>query len=159
MFKLIGAMAVIIAAGFIGLRKYCELYERKRLLCIIRDGTEKIRGNLKCMCMPLYECFLHGGEFFENAAKAVCEGELPRIAVSISADRFHHLTSEDKECIRRFADGLCADDCDGQIRNTELFITELDRQIEKASSELETKGKLFVKGSFLAAAALVLILI
>lgn len=158
MFKIIGAVIVIVTAGFIGIRKYSELYERKKILCTIRDGAEKIRGNLSCMCMPLYECFLQGGEFFKKAAKTISEGELPATAVKMSADRME-LTSEDIDCVYRFADGLCAMDCEGQIRNAELFIKELERQIEKASSELETKGKLFVKGSFLAAAAVVLILI
>lgn len=159
MFKIIGAMIIIIAAGIIGIGKYGEFYERKRLLCIIRDGAEKIRNNLKCMCMPLYECFLCGGEFFEKAAQNIAEGELPTDAVKTVAFRMERLTDEDRDCVYRFADGLSANDCEGQIRNTEFFLTELERRIEKASSELETKGKLFVKGSFLAATALVLILI
>lgn len=159
MFRIIGAVTVIITAGFIGIKKYGEFYERKRLLLIMRDGAEKIRGNLKCMCMPLYECFIHGGEFFEKAAKRISEGELPSSAVKISCDRLCQLTKEDRECVLRFAEGLSANDCEGQVRNAELFITEIERQIEKASMELETKGKLFVKGSFLVAAAVVLILI
>ena len=159
MFKIIGGAAVILAAGFIGIRKYSELYERKRFLCIIRDGAEKIRNNLKCMCMPLYECFLRGGEFFEKAAHNISRGELPSEAVKAAVDGVYQLTEEDRECVRRFADGLSANDCEGQIRNTEIFIAELEQRIKKASAELETKGKLFVKGSFLAAAALVLILI
>lgn len=159
MFKIMGALAVIIAAGFIGGRKYSELCERKRLLCSIRVGTEKIHNNLKCMCMPLYECFLCGGEFFEKAAKNISAGELPSEAVKSVADTAISLAAEDRECVYRFAEGLSANDCDGQIRNAELFTTELEKCIEKASAELDTKGKLFLKGSMLAATALVLILI
>ena len=159
MFKIIGAMTVIITAGFFGIKKYGEFYERKRILLIMRDGAEKIRSNLKCMCMPLYECFLCGGEFFENAAKRISEGELPSAAVKASCERLCQLTKEDRDCVIRFADGLFANDCEGQVRNAELFITEIERRIENASFELETKGKLFVKGSFLTAAAVVLILI
>lgn len=150
---------MIIAAGFIGIKKYGELYERKRILLIMRDGAEKIRNNLKCMCMPLYECFMHGGEFFEKAAKRISEGEHPSSAVRNSCERIGQLTEEDRMCVLRFADGLSANDCEGQVRNAELFITEMEIQAEKASYELETKGKLFVKGSLLVAAAIVLILI
>ena len=159
MFKIIGAAAVIIAAGLIGCMKYSEFCERKRILCVIRDGAEKIRSNLKCMCMPLYECFLYGGEFFEKAAEFMGEGDFPSVAVKTAAGDIRQITKEEKECIHRFADGLSAKDCEGQIRNTEIFLTELERHIEKASGELNTKGKLFLKGSFLIAAALVLILI
>ena len=159
MFKIIGAAAVIIAAGLIGNGKYSEYCERKRILCILRDGAEKIRSNLKCMCMPLYECFLYAGEFFEKAAGIMAQGELPSSAVKTLARELHQLTKEEKDCVYRFADGLCAKNCEGQIRNTELFISELERLIEKATGELNTKGKLFVKGSLLIAAALVLILI
>ena len=99
MFRIIGAVTVIITAGFIGIKKYGEFYERKRLLLIMRDGAEKIRGNLKCMCMPLYECFIHGGEFFEKAAKRISEGELPSSAVKISCDRLCQLTKEDRDAL------------------------------------------------------------
>ena len=68
MFKIIGAVIVIGAAGLIGMSKYSRLYERKRNLSLILSGAERIHNNLKCMCMPLYECFLAGGDFFRKAA-------------------------------------------------------------------------------------------
>ena len=123
-------MAVIIAAGLIGGGKYSELYERKRLLYNIRDGAEKIRNNLSCMCMPLYECFLSGGEFFGKAAKEMSGGALPSEAVTLQAKKLHRLTADDRECIFRFANGLCANVCDGQIRNAELFIKELEKLMQ-----------------------------
>lgn len=159
MFKIMGAIAVIVAAGLIGGGKYGELYERRRLLHTIRDGAEKIRNNLSCLCMPLYECFLSGGEFFEKVAKEMSGDVLPSDAIKMRANKLHRLDAEDKECVFRFADGLCANDCDGQIRNVELFIKELEKRMEKADAEFLTKGKLFVKGSLLAASALVLMLI
>jgi len=158
-FKLIGAAAVILSSGLIGIKKYNEFYERKRILQSIRDGAQKIKNNLSCMCMPLYECFLSGGEFFEKAALCIKRGELPSEAVRNTAFVTHCLKKEDKDIILRFADGLCAYDCNGQIANIELFLREIEDRIECASLELKTKGTLFVKGSLLAAAAVVLILI
>lgn len=159
MFRLIGAAAVILASGLIGTKKYNEFYERKRTLQSIRDGAQKTKNNLRCMCMPLYECFLSGGEFFEKAALHIAGGDLPSEAVRNTALAAHCLKKEDREIIWRFADGLSAHDCGGQIANIELFLRELDASIAEATKELNTKGTLFVKGSILTAAAVVLILI
>lgn len=159
MFKFIGAIIVIGAAGLIGMSRYSQLYERKRTLSLISDGAEKIHNNLKCMCMPLYECFLSGGEFFSKAAKKIADGASPGEAVREVAYTMSYLTQEDISIIERFSEGLSAHNCDGQMRNTELFIKELSRNIEKSAEDLETKGKLTVKGSILAAAAVVLVLI
>ncbi len=139
--------------------KYNELSERKRVLSEIKAGAERIRNSLKCMCMPLYECFLGGGEFFEKAADLIYDGMLPSDAVKNTVLDIHCITKEERETLMRYADGLFAEDCEGQVRNTELFLSEIERCIESADAELNTKGKLFVKGSLLGATALVLILV
>lgn len=159
MFKIIGSIVVLLSATLWGMQRYSELYERKRILCIIRDGSEKIRRNLCCMCMELYECFLQGGEFFEKAAGEMHAGALPGKAVNNAADSFRALNSEDRNIIMRFAAGLSADDCKGQIANIELFLKELEHNIDNASSELAQKGSLSVKGSILSALAVVLLLL
>ena len=159
MFKIIGAAVVIMAAGLIGMGKYNELYERKCILAEIKAGAERILSSLKCMCMPLYECFLGGGDFFKKAAELIADGMLPSDAVKNTVLDVRCITKEERETVMRFADGLCAEDCEGQVRNAELFLSEIERYIESADAELNTKGKLFVKGSLLGATALVLILV
>ena len=158
MLKLMGAAAVILAAGSLGIRKYNELCERRRILVAIRSGAQSIYNNIECMCMPLDECFLTGGELFSDSAEFMRKGALPCDAVKNAADRMRVLTKEDKACIHRFAEGLCAQNSHGQIRNLKLFQSELERCIESSSKEIETKGKLFVKGSFLGGAAVALLL-
>lgn len=159
MLKLVGAATVLLAAGLLGMKKYNDLNERRRNLCIVRDGAQKIENTLRCMCAPLYECFLSGGSFFEKAAVAMTDGLMPSEAVREARRSIGVFTKEDKEIIERFADGLCAQDASGQMANLSLFIKELDINIEHAQNDLNTKGTLFVKGSILAAAALVLIII
>lgn len=159
MFKIIGSVAVIMASGFIGIKKYAELYERKRMLFAIRDGAERIYDNLRCMCMPLYDCFLQGGEFFKKAAQCMADGMLPTDAVKKIADELQCFCEEDRLLLYRFSDGLSSEDCGGQIRNAELFLSEIKKNTENACQALETKGKLFVKGSLLIAGAVVLVLI
>lgn len=159
MFKLLGGAVIILSFGLMGMKKYTEIYERKRILQNIQSGAEKIKNNLRCMCMPLYECFLFSGEFFENAGRNMENGLMPSEAVKDTAQSYHFLNKEDKEVIERFADGLSAQDCDGQIANIELFLKETEKLIEHASKELMTKGTIFLKGSLLGGAALVLLLI
>ena len=159
MHKLVGSIIVMLASVYIGIGKYYQLSERKRILLLIRHGSEKIRSNLRCMCLPLYECFLLGGEFFSLAANEIESGMLPADALKKVANRLSPLKKSDKEIIFRFADGLSADDCKGQIANIELFISETDKNIKEAKEELNCRGQLFIKGSILSAAAVILLLI
>ncbi len=158
MFKVIGSIAVIASMGFIGTGRYEKIKERKHVLETVRDGTQKITDNLRCMCMPLYECFLKGGVFYNRAASYMKMGLLPCEAVKKAAKDFS-FSKEDYSCVCRFSEGLVAADCEGQIRNAQHFIGELEKSIAKTEKELDTKGKLFIKGSFLMAAAIVLILL
>lgn len=159
MLKLIGSALVFLCATYMGMSKYQEMYKRKRGLSGIRDGAIKIRDNLRCMCMPLYESFLSSGEFFEIAASNIRSGMLPMEAVKEACQKSRHLNEMDRECIHRFAEGLCAGDCKGQLANVEMFISEMDRCVDHAERELGTKGTLFIKGSILTAAAVVLLMI
>lgn len=143
----------------IGMRKYNNFYERRRILQSIYDGSIKIKETIRCTCAPLHESFLWGGDFFELASKKIGEGLLPEEAVNESAWEFCSLTAEDRSIIFRFAHGLSAADCKGQLSNLELFTTELEKALQVATNDLNTRGKLCVKGSILTAAAVVLLLI
>ncbi len=157
MLKLIGSALIFLCATYMGMSKYQELYKRKRELSGVRDGAIKIRDNLRCMCMPLYEAFISSGEFFEIAASNIRSGQLPMTAVKEACNTYRHFNERDVECIHRFAEGLGAEDCKGQLANVEMFISEMDRCVENAEKELGTKGTLFIKGSILTAAAVVLL--
>ena len=159
MLKLIGSALVFLCATYMGMSKYQEMYKRKRVLSGIRDGGIKIRDNLRCMCMPLYESFLSSGEFFEDAASNIQSGLLPMEAVKEACRSNRFLSKRDRECIHRFAEGLGAGDCKGQLANVEMFISEMDRCVDHSDKELCTKGTLFIKGSILAAAAVVLMML
>lgn len=159
MFKITGAIAVMLSATLFGMNQYTDFLTRKKVLQSIRDGSVQVGNTLRCMCSPLHESFMCGGKFFISAAEKIACGTSPQEAVIESAKEFHGLRQEDFNIIERFAMGLCAQDCKGQITNIELFIKSLDIQITHASSELDTRGKLYVKGSILTAAAVVLLLI
>lgn len=159
MFKLIGAVVVILSAGLFGMKKYNEIFERKKVLQEVYDGCMQVGNSLRCMCLPLHESFLCGGSFFESAAKKIGDGMLPCEAVKDTAHSLHVLSGEDLRIIERFAEGLIAHDCTGQLSNIELFSQSLKGEIKNAGDELASRGTLYVKGSILTAAAVVLLLI
>lgn len=159
MFKIMGSIIILLSATLFGMKKYNAIAERKKILQSIHDGSVQIENSLRCMCMPLYESFLGGGDFFKSAADKICSGALPEEAVKDTAYNIHVLNSEDLRIIQRFARGLCAQDCQGQLSNLGLFIKELEGEISHATDELNTRGKLYIKGSILTAAAIVLLLV
>ena len=84
---------------------------------------------------------------------------LPEEAIKDTAHGVKVLKKEDLNIIERFASGLSAQDLKGQIANMELFTKLLETEIKNATDELNNRGKLYVKGSMLTAAAVVLLLI
>ena len=158
MFKLIGAVIVLLSSTLFGMSKYSRIFERQRCLYEIRDGSMRMENIIRCMNSPLHEAFLSGGSFFEDSAEKIKGGILPSEAVWETAQKMP-LTKHDLSIIRRFSEGLCAEDSKGQIENMKLFIKELDGAIASSVRELETRGKLYVKGSILVGAAFVLMII
>ena len=159
MFKVFGSASVIIAAMLMGIRKYNGFFERKRVLESIRDGSIRIEHIIRCMCAPLDESFMQGGEFYVFAAGKIRQGSSPCEAINESALEYRCLKEEDIHIIGTFAKGLGADDCEGQLSNIKLFINSLELSLSRATDELEKKGKLYIKGSILTAAAVVLFFI
>lgn len=149
----------MLSATLFGMRKYSSYFERKKTLQDILDGCRLIESRLMCLHAPLHESFMESGNFFENARKKILSGLLPEEAVKNTAYESHFLKKEDLEIIERFASGLRASSCDGQLSNLGVFKAELERVLEEAAGELNLKGKLCVKGSILTAAAIVLLLI
>lgn len=159
MLKLFGALLVILGGTVWGIRKYTFFLLRKNMIYSIYDGLAQVENSLRCTCAPLHECFKTGGDFFNTAAEKIAGGYSPEDAVIESASAIPSLTGEDMNVIRHFAKGLNADDCKGQVDNLILFKSGLDKQLTHAANELQSKGKLYIKGSILTAAAVVLLLL
>lgn len=159
MVKFMGAALVLLAAGLLGMKKYSDFYERKRALSLMYEGAAKMESTLESMCLPLDECFYISGGFFEKAAKNMSCGLMPKDAVIKAARENGSLKKEDMEIVEKFAYGLSAASCTGQIQNLSLFIKELEGNVKSAQKDVSTKAALCVKGSILAAAALILMMI
>ena len=159
MLKIIGAAVVILSATFYGMGKYFSFFERKKALAEILDGARRISSKISVLNAPLHELFQGCGAFFEKASEGILSGTLPEEAVNSVALSEYALKKDDRRIIERFASGLCATSCEEQKSNLSVFIDELEKSLAKASAELDGKGVLCVKGSILAAAATVLLLI
>lgn len=159
MVKLAGSVITIIAAAFLGIKKYFTLKERYNILLQIKYSALQMEGRLRCMCMPLDECFKQSEGIFSVAAHCIEKGLTPKDAVEKACSENEYLTQADKEVMMRFAKGLGAQDCDGQIANTLLLAENIGMQIDDARYDLKTKGALSIKGSILTAVAVVLLII
>ena len=159
MFKIIGSAIVILSATIFGMSRYNALFERKKTLLEILDGARKIKAELSCLQSPLHEIFMGCGTLFENSATRIMDGTTPSEAVKDSAREMCFLKDEDLRIIERFASGLCASSCEGQLSNLAVFIQEIEKNLNDANSQLSRKGTRYVKGSILTAAAIVLLLI
>ncbi|MBQ3022627.1 MAG: stage III sporulation protein AB [Clostridia bacterium] len=159
MLKIIGSAVVILSATLFGIKKYNTLFERKKALSEILDGARSINSKLSALHAPLHEIFMDSGTFFESASKRILAGQLPEEAVKSTAFQVTSLKKDDIRIIESFASGLCASSCEGQLSNLAVFTGEIEKKLMEASTDLDIKGKLCVKGSILTAAAIVLLLI
>lgn len=150
---------LFIAAVFAGAKKYYALRARCETLYSVRRSVKQTAENLKCMCLPLYECFERCDGIFNAAFKYMNEGLAPEDAVKKAADKSLFLKNDDKKLLFDFASGLNADNCESQIANAALLEKNIDMQIESAQHDFNTRGKLCLQGGVLLGAAAVLILI
>lgn len=159
MLKFAGCLTIIASFSLLGIRKYNFLLKRCNMLESTRALTLLLLGKLRCMCMPLYECFKENGGIFKEASRYIEKGFAPKEALKKAVSDCGVLTEKDKDIFISFADGFDADSCEGQIANTELFYENIALRIEDARAELKTKGKLSIEGGILMGTALVLLLI
>lgn len=159
MIKITGALLLLAAFLIIGLKKRCALIGRLKLLRESEAAAMTAYSRLKCMCMPLDECFSESGGLFSEAARRMSDGEMPREAMHGAAKANRFLKSCDRAAFSDFADGLTLGDCAGQLSNLEMLRERLRPLAAEAADDAARLGKLCVEGFFLAGAAFALILI
>ncbi len=159
MIKITGTLLMLTAFLIIGLKKRYALIGRLSILRASEAAAMTAYSRLKCMCMPLDECFSGSGGLFSDAADRMTDGEMPREAMHNAAIANRFLKSCDKAVFSDFADGLTLSDCAGQLSNLEMLRERLRPLTAEAADDAARLGKLCVEGFFLAGAAFALILI
>jgi len=158
-FKISGAVLLIGASFFTGVRLRYLLNERKRILTGLLYFIQGIENKLRCLCMPLDKCFGESGGIFYSASVYIKEGFSPSEAVKKAAEETVHLKKEDKALLLSFADGLSADDLEGQIANLNLLKKGLEARLFEAEEDSRVRGKLCVQGCTLLGAAAVILML
>lgn len=159
MLKPAGAFFLLTASLLLGLRKRYSLYKRLNLLRECESAALTVEARLRCLRLPLDECFSGCGGIFSDAAVIIQQGSPPLEAVKKAASRTEFLKDCDRTIFYEYAEGLSSDDCEGQLSNIKMLSLRLGALIEDASAEVAKYGKLAVEGSILAGAAIVLLMI
>ena len=159
MYKLLGAIFILLSSVLIGLSIRKTYAGRVKLLSEILYACDTMECKLRCMCLPLYECFSQSGGIFLRASELMKNNDAPTDALKTAVKENEILDSADKEVLFSFADGLHAEDCEGQIENLSMLRQMMARRCADAEKKLDTKGNLAVKGSVLAACAAVILLV
>ncbi len=159
MLKIIGALTVLSGAVLMGITGYYRLSGRVRALCRVQSSANIIEMRLRCMCMPLDDCFADTDEIFSLASQLIKKGISPAEALLQSAEKHAFLQKEDIEIFKSYALGLNSDDCEGQLAGVKMFSARIENALKNAEKDLNTRGKLTLQGSILLGAAVVIILI
>ncbi len=154
-----GAFFIFLATVLVGARKYNLMCERRHLLENIRSSLRYLEGTLRITGAPLEECFFKSGSIFRDASLLIKKGTSPRDAIRKTALSNSYLEKGDKEALFLFAEGLFAEDCEGQIKNVQALSEKINSFCAEASESIKTKGKLFLRGGVLCGAALFILVI
>ena len=159
MLKITGAISVICAALLWGMHKCLLLKKRIYFLKNAQTAAWNADTRIRCLHLPLDECFSSDDGIFGYASQLIKEGEFPSEAVMKSVLNNGYIKESDREIFRGFASGLSAADCEGQLSNIKLFCLRIAEAISEAEEDFHTRGKLIFQGSLLLGAAVVIILI
>lgn len=157
--KFMGAAAVISSAAMAGFVMSGELRERIDILREIQQSAVYIKSEIEYRSPVFEECFRRRGRLFSKASEYIGEGLSPSAALKKSADETARLTAEDKEIIYSYADGLDAEEVNGQTANVSLLISHLGEDIREAEAQMRAKGRLYRSGGVLAGIGFVIILL
>ena len=159
MLKIIGAISVICGALMWGMNK-CMLLKKR--ICVLKQSQTaawNADARIRCLHLPLDECFEGDNGILGDASQLIKEGYLPTDAVIKAAENNRYITERDREIFRGFASGLSAADCEGQLANIKLFCQRTAAAISDAEDDFNTRGKLIFQGSLLCGAAVVIVFI
>ncbi len=149
MLKAAGAALIMAGSTALGFSKRMTLSRRLDNLRRLRWEAASLRSKIYGRGISLEEAFAES-EFFAPAAKALERGVPVREAVLP--------LGQGAEGFELFAKGLEADTFEGQIRNIDVFLSELEGGIARAEDDLKRRGRLYLGGGALAGAAAVIML-
>lgn len=153
---------MITASTALGIEKAQELSRRVKVLCSIQDGIISFENEIRCRLSPMREALLSAASpdisgVFLSAAEGL--NKMGAAASMKQAVGTSTLQSEEKDALLSFAEGLSAEDAEGQIKNAALCRERIDRILKSAEDRKKRLYKLYcVSGGVCGAAILLLII-
>ncbi len=150
MLKAFGGVLVMAASFALGWSKRHALAQKADKLSLVRWEVTALKSKISGRSESLEQAFGESS-FFAPAAKLIANGTPAEKAV-LSLDC-------PAEGFGLFARGLGSETTEGQLRNIDVFLSDLDMEISRAREDLEKRGRLYLGGALLGGAAAVIMLI
>ena len=165
MYKIIGAVIIMLSFCMFGLAKSISVKKRLRSLKEFRNMINALRGEISFKATPLKRAAEIIGEKVSNECftefSKMIESHGGQKAFAEALDRYsskYYFTARDQSCILLMAEGLGRTDRENQVRQLDHAICELDKIIDEAEEECSEKTRGYLNGSVLIGAFAVLML-
>ena len=156
MLKLAGAFLILLSATGIGASYSADLKKHCRELRILKQMLYMLRGEIKYTKTPLPEAFEHiagrlpepFASFLERTAEEMTHLD-GQTFVELWQRQIRsrlggtHLKKEEKEQLESLGEILGYLDLEMQLASIELYLEQLEIEIQKAQESLATKQKLY----------------
>lgn len=151
-FKIVGAVIVIITTITLGISKSREFENRVRYLENMQLCILQLENEIRYTQTPIFEALKRISEttqsiickLFDNASKQGTTGEtVSTIWTKAVEDISPELFNEDLELFLSLGECLGTTDLEGQIKGIELFKSKLNQQLQTAKDICNKNQKLY----------------
>lgn len=156
MIRIIGAVLVLGATSGLGFSMAMNLKKRMELLQHIKKMLFLLRGEIRYARAPLFEAFGNMSKVLEEPYSSFCRLLSDKLT-SLDGSLFQtiwkdlvnqtfdstELTKEDKEQLLHLGDQMGYLDEEQQLGNIDLYLGQLELQLEDARNNLGQKTKLY----------------
>lgn len=163
MVKILGAVMVGCACGYLGLKKSLTLKRRAKSLLDISVSLEMLESEISFSVNKLKKAFMRVDRngIFSAAAEDMDEKGVKKAwetAVNSSKSRLC-LTDADEDILMMLGKNIGKTDTDDQIKNIKYIKKMISEQCKQAEGEYNRLGKMYRNGGVLAGLMLIIILI
>ena len=165
MYKLVGAVIIMISFIMYGLAKCVSVKKRLKSLKEFRNMINSLRTEISFKATPLTKAAQMIGERFRNECFKEFADTIGKLggqkAFEMALGKFsskYSLTVHDQSCILLMAEGIGRTDRENQVKQLDHAMCELDKIISEAVKESSEKTRGYLNGSVLIGAFAVLML-
>ena len=166
MFKIFGSAFIIACCTYLGVNKIKEMNKRIDGLYEFRAMLIQLRVEIEMKNTPLPYAIKNIGERFNNKCFKSCGEMILKIGGQAAFEKSlresanqYSFSENEISAIGVLGQGLGRCDLINQLRQIDYCISRIDIALEEAKSELSKKNSIYVSGSVMFGALIVLILL